>query len=60
MIENGDKRGGLGMVYKREFAAEILGDLAALLFYALKWYNFVVMMMDNHRISEKLPKNGGV
>ncbi len=49
MIENCDKRGGLG----------ILGASAAFLFYALKWYNCVVMMMDDYKISENFQCGAG-
>ena len=40
VIENWINVAVLLCFLEREFAAEILGDLAALLFYALKWYNW--------------------
>jgi hypothetical protein len=32
---------------------------AALLFYEEKWYNFVVMMMDDYKISENFQGGAG-
>ena len=37
----------------------IPGASAALLFYELKWYNFVVMMMDDYKISDNFQRTEG-
>ena len=33
---------------------------AALLFYELKWYNCIVMMMDDYKISDNFQRTEGV